>query len=188
MKDYETIDEVHRMHEVGANPTEIGNALSLPRSTVASILRRPIPKSTADRIVVRCVSNGGWSTANHCFSYIAKGDKPPSVKCSYIAGFTQINEWLCPQHTGFAQTKAHRWWTQHGGQRPFPKTVMEWLERQRELLTTDEISIVPNGKYWNVKDVRAGLSLEAHNDNVADPANDNVSIGLSEILDDEIPF
>lgn len=71
MKDYETIEEVHRMHDVGANPTEIGNALSLPRSTVASILRRPIPKSTADHIVVRCVSNGGWSTANHCVSYIA---------------------------------------------------------------------------------------------------------------------
>ncbi|KAB0570608.1 DEAD/DEAH box helicase [Brucella pituitosa] len=117
-----------------------------------------------------------------------KGDKPPSVKCSYIAGYTQINEWLCPQHTGFAQTKAHRWWTQHGGQRPFPKTVMEWLERQRELLTTDEISVVPNGKYWNVKDVRAGLDFEADNDNVPEPANDNVSIGLSELLDDEIPF
>ena len=117
-----------------------------------------------------------------------KGDKPPSVKCSYIAGYTQINEWLCPQHTGFAQTKAHRWWTQHGGQRPFPKTVMEWLERQRELLTTHEISVVPNGKYWNVKDVRAGLDFEADNDNVPEPANDNVSIGLSELLDDEIPF
>lgn len=37
---------------------------------------------------------------------------------------------------------------------------MEWLERQRELLTTDEISVVPNGKYWNVKDVRAGMMLE----------------------------
>jgi|GEM_PF-1435494 len=71
MKDYETIEEVHRMHEASATPTEIGNALSLPRSTVASILRRPIPKSTADRIIVRCVSNGGWSTANHCVSYIA---------------------------------------------------------------------------------------------------------------------
>jgi DNA repair protein RadD len=117
-----------------------------------------------------------------------KGDKPPSVKCSYIAGYTQINEWLCPQHSGFAQTKAHRWWTQHGGQRPFPKTVMEWLERQRELLTTDEISVVPNGKYWNVKDVRPGLSLEADNDNSPEPANDNVSVGLSEMLDDEIPF
>ena len=116
-----------------------------------------------------------------------KGDKPPSVKCSYIAGYTQINEWLCPQHTGFAQTKAHRWWTQHGGQRPFPKTVMEWLERQRELVTTDEISVVPNGKYWNVKDVRAGLMLGADNDNMPEPANDNEPNWMAEI-DDIIPF
>ncbi|MNN99992.1 hypothetical protein D3C81_2197780 [compost metagenome] len=65
---------------------------------------------------------------------------------------------------------------------------MEWLERQRELLTTDEISVVPNGKYWNVKDVRPGLMLGADNDNVPEPANDNVSAGLSELLDDEIPF
>lgn len=119
-----------------------------------------------------------------------KEDKPPSVKCSYMTGYTSINEWLCPQHTGFAQSKAHRWWTAHGGQRPFPKTVMEWLERQNELGQTAEISVAPNGKFWNVKEYKAG------NDNVpeADNSNDPIVAGLAagagweEILEDSIPF
>jgi DNA repair protein RadD len=34
--------------------------------------------------------------------------------------------------------------------------------------------------------VRAGVA--ADNDNVPEPANDNVSVRLSELLDDEIPF
>ncbi|MFK4821505.1 hypothetical protein ACI0FS_15090 [Ochrobactrum quorumnocens] len=55
---------------------------------------------------------------------------------------------------------------------------MEWLERQRELLATDQISVVPNGQYWNLKGVRAGLMLGADNplpagnDNVPEHAND----------------
>src|SRR5690606_10253670 len=79
-----------------------------------------------------------------------KGDKPPSVKVTYMAGLTAIREWLCPQHSGFAKSKADRFWVAHGGERPFPKTVMEWLERQRELVETAEISVRPDGKYWTV--------------------------------------
>lgn len=114
-----------------------------------------------------------------------KGDRPPSVKVTYFTGLTPINEWLCPQHSGFAQSKAHRWWTQHGGQRPFPKTVMEWLERQNELNDTAEISVVPNGKFWNVTSHKVGLV--AANSNEPEPANDNVPDWMAE-LDDEIPF
>lgn len=71
MTDYDTIEEVHRMHEAGANHSQIGRALNLPRSTVDSIMRRPIPQPTEDRTIVRRIANGGWSTANHCVSYIA---------------------------------------------------------------------------------------------------------------------
>lgn len=89
-----------------------------------------------------------------------KGDKPPSVKVTYMCGLTAMREWVCPQHTGFAQSKAHRYWLKHGGGRPFPRTVMEWLERQRELKTTAEISVRPNGKYWDIVDQRAGDASE----------------------------
>lgn len=119
-----------------------------------------------------------------------KGGKPPSVKVSYMCGMTAIREWLCPQHTGFAKSKADRWWLAHGGERPFPKSVMEWLERQRELVETEEISVKPDGKYWTVVSQKAGTG-RAHNDNTRPADNDNVqemSPGLAEVLDDDIPF
>jgi len=117
----------------------------------------------------------------------AKDDtKPPSVKISYMVGYTAINSWMCPQHTGFAKTKADRYWLEHGGNRPFPSSVMEWLERQNELLETTEICVEPNGKFWNVKSQKVGGSPA--NDSVPEANNDNYSPGMAEILDDCIPF
>lgn len=115
-----------------------------------------------------------------------KGDKPPSVKITYMVGYTAINSWMCPEHSGYAKTKADRYWMEHGGQRPFPSSVMEFLERQNELLSTEEICVEPNGKFWNVKSHRVGGP--AANDNVPEAVNDNYSPGMAEILDDEIPF
>lgn len=108
-----------------------------------------------------------------------KGGKPPSVKVTYSQGLTQFNEWLCFEHSGYAQSKAHRWWSQHGGARPFPRTVLEALERQNELKETAEISVRPDGRYWSVVGHRV-----ADNDNVPGASNDN----YAELLDDAIPY
>lgn len=122
-----------------------------------------------------------------------KGNKPPSVKCTYMTGLTAINTWLCPQHTGYAQAKAHRWWHKHGGLRPFPKDVLEWLDRQNELLETAEIAVRPDGKYWTVVDERVGdkrqFAEQADNDNGSPAVNDNLSEDdYAALLDDKIPF
>lgn len=109
-----------------------------------------------------------------------KSEKPPSVRVTYFCGLTQMREWLCIQHSGYAKAKAHKWWLHHGGQRPLPATVMEWLERQREVSETAEISVRPDGKYWTVVDHRVG----AANDNERAADNDN----WNEELDDAIPF
>lgn len=113
-----------------------------------------------------------------------KGDKPPSVKVVYTVGMSQISEWLCPQHTGFAKSKADRWWIHHGGLRPMPKTVMEWLSRQNELNDTAEIMVKPRDKYWDV------VSHVVANDNVPAASNDNVppATKLATMMDDSIPF
>jgi DNA repair protein RadD len=110
-----------------------------------------------------------------------KNGKPPSVKVAYQCGLTTINEWLCFEHTGYAQSKAHRWWAHHNGQRPFPATVLEALERQNELVPTAEISVRPEGKYWSVVAHRIGANA---NTNTPPPANDN----LAAELDDCIPY
>lgn len=129
-----------------------------------------------------------------------KAGKTDSVKVVYMSGLTAISDWLGPAHDGFFKTKSDRFWVKHGGQRPCPKTVMEWLERQNELLPTDSIQVKPNGKYWQVTDaiaVPAGANNnqpQASNDNsqivVAPtiPSTHNTSLGLAELLDDDIPF
>jgi DNA repair protein RadD len=114
-----------------------------------------------------------------------KGDKPPSVKVSYMVGMTAINEWLCPQHQGFPKSKADRFWRAHGGSMPFPKSVLEWIERQDELSDTVEITVKPRQKYWDV----VGHVVGAANDNRQPAANDNQDEEDWRVLmDDDIPF
>lgn len=126
------------------------------------------------------------------FSYHeGKAGKADSVKISYWCGMTSINEWLGPAHTGFFKSKSDRWWTKHGGQRPFPASVMEFMERQNELAPTVEIKVKPNGKYWEVLEAMPGVREQgapvADNDNQPPASNDNVPNWMEE-LDDEIPF
>lgn len=114
------------------------------------------------------------------WNHPGKDGKPDSVKVSYTVGMSHVQEYLCPAHTGFAKSKAQRYWSKHGGRTPYPKDVVEWLERQGELRDTIEIMIKPRSKWWDVVDHIIG------NDNAPAPANDNRS--LSAAMDDSIPF
>lgn len=106
-----------------------------------------------------------------------KAGKRDSIKVTYFQGLSQFNEYLGPGHDpGRFKAKSDRFWARHGGSRPFPKTVMEFLERQRELSDTTEISVAPDGKYWSIKDYRPA------NDNQPQSANDNLSPGMAEVI------
>lgn len=109
--------------------------------------------------------------------------KPDSVKVSYMIGLKTVNEWLMPAHTGFAKSKTDRAWVEMGGKRPFPKTVLEFLERQHELLPVTEVqlSYEREPKYPDIVARRYGGA----NDNVPAAANDN---HLADFERDEIPF
>lgn len=111
-----------------------------------------------------------------------KGGKPDTVKVVYSIGVSQVNEWVCPAHKGIPKTKADRFWAGHGGKVPFPKSALEWLERQSELNETVEILVKPNGKYWDVLGHIAGPA----NDNREQPANDNIDWRTQ--MEDDIPF
>lgn len=112
-----------------------------------------------------------------------KEGKPDSVKTTFMVGYTAINKWFAPEANGRARGDAQRFWHTHGGARPFPKTALEWLERQGELRDTIEVKVEPNGKYWNVVD----YAVAPANDNGAPPANDNRPDWEWEMSDD-IPF
>ncbi|MGG7534651.1 DEAD/DEAH box helicase [Rhizobium sp. 12,4] len=105
-----------------------------------------------------------------------KDGKPDSVKCTYmIGGMKAVNEWHCCGHKGYPKSKADRWWILHGGSRPFPSSVLEFLERQHELMDTTEVQLdyARNPKYPDVVAHRVGPRAE--NDNAPPPANDNRS-------------
>ncbi|MBO9194356.1 DEAD/DEAH box helicase family protein [Rhizobium sp. 16-449-1b] len=119
-----------------------------------------------------------------------KEGKPDSVKCTYMIGMKAVNEWLCCEHKGYPKAKADRFWMAHGGQRPFPSTVIEWLERSGELNGTAEVQLdyAKNAKYPDVMAHRS--SLIPDNDNVPEAANDNRRGGYAEDWEmaDDIPF
>ncbi len=107
-----------------------------------------------------------------------KGGKADTVKITYWCGYTAINSWLCPEHGGYAGSQAKKYWLDHGGERPFPKTVLEWLERQSELATTREITVVAAGKYWNVTGYAVGERV----------VKEEEGRRPWEHMDDDIPF
>lgn len=114
------------------------------------------------------------------FKYHEKIGGTPSVRVDYLCDFVQYKQFLSPQTSG--RIYADKWWKEHGGKLPFPKTADEILSRTGELSGTAEIDVVPNKKYPKYFDVVKAYS--AANDNPLPPANDNWSAELA----DEIPF
>lgn len=114
--------------------------------------------------------------------------KPNTVKITYMVGFKAINEWACPGHSGYPKSKADRYWLAHNGNRPFPKSAVEWLERAGELKRTAEIQLdyAKNPKYPEIIGHRV-----ADNDNeieVDAPKASNDNSRWMDELDDAIPF
>lgn len=72
--------------------------------------------------------------------FIPYGSKAPAHLGSLLIIDTAME-------SGATLRKAGRWWFAHGGQRPFPKDMMEWLEGQGELASMAEIQVKPDGKY-----------------------------------------
>ncbi|MBB5664770.1 DNA repair protein RadD [Rhizobium leguminosarum] len=144
----------------------------------------------ADKTPVLSTEKPWYEVSSRSFRHHpGKDGKVDSVKCTYLVGMKSINEWLCCEHKGYPKTKADRYWLAHGGSRPFPSTVLQWLERQGELDDTVEVQLdyARNPKYPDVMAHRVGPRTAA-NDNVPAPANDNRSYAERWELDDDIPF
>lgn len=86
-----------------------------------------------------------WSLHRH-----RKAGSPDSVRVTYVAGLNQYREWLGFEHAGRFHQKALQFWTLHGGQQPFPRTVDEALDRKGELTCPATVSVKPNGKYFDI--------------------------------------
>lgn len=114
----------------------------------------------------------------------------PSVRAEFFCNFVNYKHWICPGHTGFAKSKADKWWKQHGGQTPFPADVDEFLERVGELRDTNEIQVRPSGKYWEIVGFKVDpVAKQQVNGVVGDYKPVKRSTYLDKLdLSDDIPF
>lgn len=141
------------------------------------------------------------------FQYHEKAGGTPSVKVTYDLDGKHVPEWVCPQHEGFAKSKADRFWSNHKGKRPFPSSVDEFLDRAGELLITADVKVKFKGKWPEVKGHLAGVArsndvvktattpgasllssaLNREKDHVKNVMAE-LSAGGQPMSDDEIPF
>jgi len=112
---------------------------------------------------------------------------PPTVKATYDVDGRKVNEWICVQHLehpveksrAFPKAKADKYWAQHGGKRPFPATVDEFLDRAGELLATTEVQLdfAKSSKYPEVRAFRVGEG--SYETDAPKPATGNLAVALS---------
>jgi len=79
---------------------------------------------------------------------------PPTVKIVYDLGHKKVNQFLCPQHHEHPEARsrgiksmADRFWRDAGGKRPFPASVVSFLDRLEELNRASEVQLLHNPKY-----------------------------------------
>jgi DNA repair protein RadD len=152
------------------------------------------PKHAASADIMPVLSNAPpvWHavTGRHFREHPPKPGKPPSVKVTYRLGLNVQSHWLCPEHgNGYARTRADRYWRDHKGLVPLPRSVNEWLDRASELRITSEIQLRPNGKYQDVIGWKAGEAA-ASNGTTPTAANDNTKFisAAGDDWDSDIPF
>ena len=66
------------------------------------------------------------------YSIHAKEGRPDSLRADYYSGLNRVaREWVCFDHGGFAQAKAHNWWARRNPMEHTPRSTaeaMKWLD------------------------------------------------------------
>lgn len=83
-----------------------------------------------------------------------KPGKPPSLRVDYHCGMGRYSEWICLDHLGYAQQKAHKWWRDRVSNWHGPPSVANALGRVSELRQPSAIRIRPDGKYFRIAAVK----------------------------------
>ncbi len=82
-----------------------------------------------------------------------KSGKPPSLRVEYLCGLVSHREWICFEHTGYAQAKAHAWW-QARSQMPAPATIAAALAMSDGLLKPTSIFVRPGERFTEIVNYR----------------------------------
>ena len=76
--------------------------------------------------------------------------KIPMLMVTYVCGRRRFSEYILFEHTGYALTKARKWWSERSN-RPFPKTAQEALNFSNSLKEPVSIRVKEAGKYPDIK-------------------------------------
>lgn len=125
---------VHCGHEFPKQPKHEAKA---DREAVLFKAELPAP-------VVKEAPVVAWVARRH-----EKMGSPDSVRVTYHAGLMSYEEWICPEHEGFARRKFERWWLDHAAS-PCPATVQEVLDAWPSLKRPELVFIQPDGKWWRI--------------------------------------
>jgi DNA repair protein RadD len=120
-------------------------------ATTASVL--PLFSTDAPKPIAKWVDVHGVRYSKHP---PRTPEKPPTMRVTYTCGLTQVNEFVCFEHTGFPRRKAEGWWKKHDklvNSAYMPKSVDMALEWRFELKKPKRILVIPNGKFFDVLDV-----------------------------------
>ncbi len=94
---------------------------------------------------------------------------PDSLKVCYRCGMRTFREWICLDHSGYAQRKALEWWRTRMGDvgvdkkagRPTVNSALNCLVLESELNDwTKTITVRKNGKYYEIIDYNQTLTGE----------------------------
>lgn len=85
------------------------------------------------------------------FSIHTKMDRPPILKVAYYCGLRVFYEWVCVEHTGFAQRKARQWWKERSGTGlPLPESTHTALEIAPTLRTATHLRVWVNKQHPDI--------------------------------------
>ena len=117
----------------------------------------PKPKLNGTASVLPILSTGrpAWvDVTGVTYHRHEKLGKPPSLRVDYHCGLVRHSEWVCPEHGGYAASKATQWWHRRANGQPPPTTVHEALARADELCQPIQIAVRPNGRFTEVVHAR----------------------------------
>ncbi len=91
-----------------------------------------------------------------------KPGKKPSLKVTYVCGIKTFSEWVCLEHSGYAQASAARWWSKRSASM-VPHRVdlaIDYIE-SKGIATPVQIIVQKTGKYYQILECAFGELREA---------------------------
>lgn len=115
----------------------------------------------ASALAIMGISPAEWvPVTDRRFSMNYRPKGTTLLEATFFCDGVKHRAWFMPEWGMRKGNRADKFWIEHGGQMPCPRTAVSWISRQAELGPTSGIKIEPNGARWKVVDSRAALVLQ----------------------------